>query len=114
VAKLVSRLLDTAALWIRIQTAPKNTKWATSAKEWATHSRPQKIYKRKVLWAVFMNRPLPYASLPLVRPYCLSIAQEEYRLQKNAAVGATKKGESHSLFKRQIFRVLKILKNAVG
>ncbi len=28
-AKLVARLLATAALWVRIQTSPKNTKWAT-------------------------------------------------------------------------------------
>jgi hypothetical protein len=30
---LVARLLATAALWIRIQTSLKNTKWATYAKE---------------------------------------------------------------------------------
>jgi hypothetical protein len=29
VAKLVAHLLATAALWVRIQTSPKNTKWAT-------------------------------------------------------------------------------------
>ncbi len=29
--RLVAHLLDTAALWVRIQTSPKNTKWATSA-----------------------------------------------------------------------------------
>jgi hypothetical protein len=29
VAKLVARLLATAALWVRIQTSIKNTKWAT-------------------------------------------------------------------------------------
>jgi hypothetical protein len=29
VAKLVARLLATVALWVRIQTSPKNTKWAT-------------------------------------------------------------------------------------
>jgi hypothetical protein len=28
-AKLVVRLLATAALWVRIQTSLKNTKWAT-------------------------------------------------------------------------------------
>jgi hypothetical protein len=42
-AKLVALLLATAALWVRIQTTLKNSKWATSAKEWQTHStRPQK------------------------------------------------------------------------
>jgi hypothetical protein len=29
VAKLVARLLATTALWVRIQTSFKNTKWAT-------------------------------------------------------------------------------------
>ncbi len=29
VAKLAVRLLATAALWVRIQTSLKNTKWAT-------------------------------------------------------------------------------------
>jgi len=29
VAKLVARLLATAALWVRIQASLKNTKWAT-------------------------------------------------------------------------------------
>ncbi len=29
VTKLIARLLDTAALWVRIQTSLKNTKWAT-------------------------------------------------------------------------------------
>ncbi len=31
-----------AALWVRIKTSLKNTTWATSAKEWPTHSSPQK------------------------------------------------------------------------
>ncbi len=29
IAKLVARLLAAAALWVRIQTSLKNTKWAT-------------------------------------------------------------------------------------
>jgi hypothetical protein len=29
VANLVAHLLATAALWVRIETSPKNTKWAT-------------------------------------------------------------------------------------
>jgi hypothetical protein len=38
---LAARLLATEALWVRIQTS---TKWATSAKEWPTHSSlPKKI-----------------------------------------------------------------------
>ncbi len=42
VAKL-ARLLDTAALWVRIQTSLKNTKWA---KELPTHSiLPKNILK---------------------------------------------------------------------
>jgi hypothetical protein len=45
VAKLVPRLLATAALWVRIQTSLKNTKWAT--KEWPTHSSPPKKYTKK-------------------------------------------------------------------
>jgi hypothetical protein len=40
VAKLVARLLATAAL--------KNTKWATLAKKWPTHSSPQKICEKNV------------------------------------------------------------------
>ena len=31
---MVARLLATAALWVQIQTAVKNTKWATQAKKW--------------------------------------------------------------------------------
>ncbi len=47
-AKLVARPLATAALWVRIQTYLKNTKWATYAKEWPTHSSPLKnIQKEK-------------------------------------------------------------------
>jgi hypothetical protein len=42
VAKSAARLLGTAALWVRIQTSPKKTKWATSAKEWPTQSSPPK------------------------------------------------------------------------
>jgi hypothetical protein len=37
VAKLVARLLATAALWVRIQTSLQDTKWATKAKEWPKH-----------------------------------------------------------------------------
>jgi hypothetical protein len=48
-AKLVARLLATAALGVRIQTSLKNTKWATSAKEWPTHSSPPKKYKKILL-----------------------------------------------------------------
>jgi hypothetical protein len=43
VAKLVANLLDTAALWVRIQTFLKNTK----AKECTTHSSLQKYTKRE-------------------------------------------------------------------
>jgi hypothetical protein len=32
VTKLVARLLDTAALWVRIQASFKNKKWATAKK----------------------------------------------------------------------------------
>jgi hypothetical protein len=39
---LVSRLHATAALWVRIKTSLKNTKWAVQAKEWPTHSSPPK------------------------------------------------------------------------
>jgi hypothetical protein len=42
VAKLVGRLLATAALWVRIETSLKNTTWGTKAKEWPKHSRPPK------------------------------------------------------------------------
>jgi hypothetical protein len=43
-AKLVARLLATAALWVRIQTSLKNTKKGDikKPKEWPTHSRPPK------------------------------------------------------------------------
>ncbi len=46
---LVDRLLATAALWVRIQTSLKNTKWATSAKKWPTHSSPPKNIQKKKL-----------------------------------------------------------------
>jgi hypothetical protein len=42
VAKFVARLLATAALWVRIQTYLKHTKWATQGKEWPTHSSSAK------------------------------------------------------------------------
>ncbi len=47
VAKLVASLLATAALWVRIKTSLKTTKWSDDiSKEWSTHSSPaQKIYK---------------------------------------------------------------------
>jgi hypothetical protein len=45
-ANLVARLLASAALWVRIQTSLKNTKWATKAKEWPTHSSPPKKYTK--------------------------------------------------------------------
>jgi hypothetical protein len=46
VAKLEARH---ATLWVRIQTSLKNTKWATLAKEWPTHSSPlKKEYKKYV------------------------------------------------------------------
>jgi hypothetical protein len=40
VAKLVARLLATAALWVRILTSLKNTKSATQAKEVPTNCSP--------------------------------------------------------------------------
>ncbi len=46
-AKLVGRLLATAALWVRIQTSLKNTKWAIYAKEWPTHSSAKKYTKEE-------------------------------------------------------------------
>ena len=45
---MVSRLLVTTALRVRIQTSLKNTKWATYAKEWPTHSSPTKKYKKVI------------------------------------------------------------------
>jgi hypothetical protein len=48
VAKLIARLLAPAALWVRIQTSLKNTKWATSAMEWPTHSSPPKKICKKI------------------------------------------------------------------
>jgi hypothetical protein len=41
-AKLVARLLATAALWVRIK-SQKYKMGDKSNKEWATHSSPQKI-----------------------------------------------------------------------
>jgi hypothetical protein len=37
--QLVARLLATAALWARIQTSFKNTKWATQAKKYTKKQR---------------------------------------------------------------------------
>jgi hypothetical protein len=49
--KLVARPLATAALWVRIQTYLKNTKWATYAKEWPykkyTRKRKEKVLQKK-------------------------------------------------------------------
>jgi hypothetical protein len=42
---LVEHLLATAALRVRIQISHKNTKWASNAKEWPTHSSPPKNVK---------------------------------------------------------------------
>jgi hypothetical protein len=43
-AMLVAHLLATAAVWVRIQTSFKNTKWATLAKDWL--ARPKSIQKK--------------------------------------------------------------------
>ncbi len=48
--KLVARLLARAALWVRTQTSLKNTKWATKAKEWPTHSSPPKICNKYTIF----------------------------------------------------------------
>jgi hypothetical protein len=48
VAKLVARLLATAALWVQIQTSLKNKKWATFAREWPTLSSPPKKYTKRI------------------------------------------------------------------
>ncbi len=47
-ARLVARLLATAALWVRIQTYLKHTKWATKAKEWPKHSSPPKNIEKTI------------------------------------------------------------------
>ncbi len=54
VAKLVPSLLATVALWVRIQTSLKNTKWATKPKEWSTHSSQSKKYPviQRTSWLV--------------------------------------------------------------
>ncbi len=52
-AKFLARLLATAALCVRIQTSLKNTKWATEAKEWLTHSSPPKKCTRNIFFASF-------------------------------------------------------------
>ncbi len=58
VAKLVARLLAAADLWVRIQTSLKNSKWATQAKEWPTHSEPfqKNLQKREIFfWSAQFN-----------------------------------------------------------
>jgi hypothetical protein len=50
------RLLDTAALWVRIQTSLKNTNWATYAKEWPTHSILVKHYDNFILLSFKKNK----------------------------------------------------------
>ncbi len=48
-AKLVARLLFTAAICVRIQTFLKNHVWATLAKQWSAHSiARQKNLKRTI------------------------------------------------------------------
>ncbi len=53
--KLVARLLDTAALWVRTQTSLKSTKWTIYAKGVANTLLPAKkiIQKR-----IFTNKPI--------------------------------------------------------
>jgi hypothetical protein len=63
VAKLVSHLLATAALWVRIQTSPKITKWQTYAKEWPTHSSPP---QKNIVWQAGMLRRQILAASPLI------------------------------------------------
>ncbi len=58
VAKLVARLLTTAALRVLIQTSLKNHKWATLAKEWPTQSIPSKIYAKKFSSVLYFFQPL--------------------------------------------------------
>ena len=64
-AKFVAHLLATAALWVRIQASLKNTKWATLAKEWPTHSSPPKNIQKKIhtkaedsFWDIVFLNPL--------------------------------------------------------
>jgi hypothetical protein len=48
VAKLVALLLATAALWVRILTSLKNTKWETKAMECPTNHSPPKNITNKM------------------------------------------------------------------
>jgi len=48
VDKLVVRLLARAALWVRIQTSLKNTKWVTYAKERPIYYSPPKNIQKKL------------------------------------------------------------------
>ncbi len=55
-AKLGAHLLATAALWVRIQTSLKNTKWASQAKEWPKKKKvllPKDVSARKIVSFVF-------------------------------------------------------------
>jgi hypothetical protein len=65
-AKLVARLLAMAALWVRIQTSLKNTKWATQAKEWPTQSSPPKKYKKALQKIVISLQHFCRSRFPVV------------------------------------------------
>ncbi len=57
---MVARWLATAALWVRIQTPLKNTKWAIKAKEWP----PKKCNKKGAAWTNVKCAGLLYCSRP--------------------------------------------------
>jgi hypothetical protein len=56
---LVAHPLATAAIWARSQIASKNTKWATSAKEWPTHSLPPQNIQQIIFFRGFQIRDFP-------------------------------------------------------
>jgi hypothetical protein len=57
VAKLVAQLFATAALWVRIQTSLKYTKWATKAKEWPTQYSPSKNIQKTYISSLSFVHP---------------------------------------------------------
>jgi hypothetical protein len=56
--KLVARLLATAAVWARVKTSLKNTKWAASAKKWPTQSSPPKNIQKNRFGTVSRRTPV--------------------------------------------------------
>jgi hypothetical protein len=82
VVKLVAHLITSAALGVRIQTSLKNTKLATQANEWPTHSSPRKNIQKKLISLTQEYRTIENSVLNYISTTQLYSSQMLYENQK--------------------------------